>query len=81
MCVRSHENYLLLHCVLYCACVFSSYITVAAGLSSAVAGGVAGSVVAVFVIIIIAAICYWRSQQLFSLCVFKVVIMTLKRLI
>ena len=38
---------------------------VAAGLSSAVAGGVAGSVVAVFVILIIAAVCYWRSEQFF----------------
>jgi len=40
---------------------------VAAGLSSAVAGGVAGSVEAVFVILISAAVCYWRSAQFFSL--------------
>ena len=40
---------------------------VAAGLSSAVAGGVAGSVEAVFVILISAAVCYWRSEQFFSL--------------
>ena len=45
---------------------------VAAGLSSAVAGGVAGSVEAVFVILISAAVCYWRSEQFFSLIFFYV---------
>ena len=59
-------------CVLNSVCWLVGNMSVfcmaeAAGLSSAVAGGVAGSVEAVFMILISAAICYWRSEQFFSL--------------